>query len=120
MADWRIYYDDDSTFDSTMGAPVDAPAFGVICIVNPHPDHGRVIMNGWDWYYYHSEEEGWWGADIHGLVDHLLHNLPFQALKQGRNAPDKDWQRILAKAIADPDFPVKSSRSVRERPRQVT
>jgi hypothetical protein len=33
---WRIYYADDSTFDSTMGTWAEAPAFGVQCVVYYH------------------------------------------------------------------------------------
>lgn len=120
MLEWRIYYDDGSTFDSSMGMPEEAPSFGILCIVFPEEDHGRLVMQGWDWYYYHPVEKNWWGADIHGLLDALLHNNPFRALKQGRNTSRQNWNAVLDRATHDPDFPVKSARSKRERPFQVT
>ena len=120
MPDWRIYYDDGSTFDSTMGSPENAPSFGLLCIVFPDEDHGRLVMQGWDWYFYHDEEKNWWGADIHGLLDQMLHNLPVRALKQGRNSPAKVWRETLHRATLDSDFPPKSAMCKRERPFQVT
>jgi hypothetical protein len=120
MPDWRIYYDDESTYDSDDGPPESAPPYGVLAIVFADRDHGRMVMNGWDWYFYHGTEENWWGADIHGLLDQLLHNLPVRALKQGRNAPAKVWKETLQRAMVDPDFPLKSATSKRERPFQVT
>ena len=119
MPDWRVYYDDGSTFDSSMGAPEDAPAFGVLCIVFPDEDHGRLVMSGWDWYFFVPDEKNWWGADIHGLIDRLLHNLPVVGLKQGRNTDRINWNTTLDRATHDPDFPPKSAHSKRERPFQV-
>jgi hypothetical protein len=116
---WRIYYDDGSAFDSSMGEPEDAPSFGILCIVFPDRDVGRMVMQGWDWYYYHGEEETWWGADIHGLLDNLLHNKPVRAVKQGRNTTSRNYHETLDRAVNDPDFPVKGARAKRERPFQV-
>ena len=118
--EWTIYYADESTFDSTDGEPEDAPSFGILCIVFPDPYVGRLVMNGWDWYYYHPEEKNWWGADIHGLLDTLLWNRPFRALKQGRNVSRKVWETVLMRSVDDPDFPIKEGRTKRERPFQVT
>lgn len=120
MTDWRIYYADGSTFDSNMGSPEDAPSYGILCIVFSDEDHGRLVMQGWDWYFYHDEEKNWWGADIHGLLDQMLHNLPVRALKQGRNSPARVWRETLHRATNDPDFPPKSATCRRERPFQVT
>ena len=120
MITWRIYYDDGSVFDSSNGEPEDAPSFGVLCIVFPDNDHGRLVMQGWDWLYYHEVEGNWWGADIHGLLDGLLHNKPIRAVKQGRNAPALVWREVLNRATNDLDFPIKSASSKRERPFQVT
>jgi len=113
---WKIYYADESIFDSTMGTPEEAPSFGVICIVQPNEYTGRTIVSGYDWYYYNLEIGEWWQSDIHGLVDNMLHNFPVKAVKQGRNAPDPIFKRIMATAIKDPDFPVKNANMPRERP----
>lgn len=54
-----------------MGKPEEAPASGVICI--PYPDElvGRVIMHGWDWYYYHFKHHQWWGSDEYGMLEYF-------------------------------------------------
>lgn len=116
MIAWRIYYDDGSSFDSTMGSPEDAPSYGILTIVYPDKDVGRIVMSGWDWYFYHDEEKNWWGADVHGLLDQLCHNLPVRAVKQGRNAPNDVWKKAVADATNDPDFPTKNAKSRRDKP----
>ena len=112
---WRIYYDDGSTFDSQGGCE-DAPPFGVICIIYPDDLVGRKIMHGWDWYYWVPEAGQWWGSDIYGVLDRLLHNLPLRALKQGRNASNERYRQIMAAADKDPDFPPRSGKLAGERP----
>ncbi len=116
MPKWRIYYADESTFDSTMGTIYEAPSFGIICIVQPDDNVGRLIVSGYDWYYYNLEVNAWWQSDIHGLLDNLLHNFPITAVKQGRNAPDPIYRRIMETAILDPEFPPKNAKLKRERP----
>lgn len=113
---WRIYYADGSTFDSTMGSPVQAPSFGVIAIPFPDEMVGRVVMHGWDWYYWRLDHWQWWGSDIHGLLDNLLHNAPITAVKQGRNIHNKEFAEIFGRASKDPDFPIKSAERKGEHP----
>ncbi len=105
---WRVFYDDDTTFDNIQGNPEDVPAYGVICIVFPDELVGRVIMHGWDWYYWVPPEEQWWGSEIHGYLDRKLHRLPSRALCQGRNVSNKRFAEIMGAADKDPDFPLKS------------
>jgi hypothetical protein len=116
MLQWRIYYDNGQVFDSTEGKPEDAPSHGILVITEKDQDHGRLCLNGWDWYYH--DGECWWGADLHGLLDRLLHNLPTHAVKQGRMAPQKVWHDTLDRAVTDPDFPAKGAKHKRERPFQ--
>ena len=111
---WRIYYDDGSTFDSSMGAPDDAPSAGVQCIVEPDRDAGRVVLNSFDWYYFHPESGMWWGSDLYGMLDKLLHRIPIEGVCSGRNC--KHYREILDRALSDPDFPPKSAKVRRERP----
>ena len=105
---WRIFYDDGSTFDSGNGGPHNAPAFGVMCIVYPHELVGRKILTRHDWYYFAVEAGEWWGSDIFGLLDRLLHRLPTVGVCAGRNAPDIIYQYALAQADKDTDFSLKS------------
>ena len=113
---WRIYYSDGSIFDNSMGDPDDAPAFGVICIPQPDELVGRTIMHGWDWYYFIPEDQQWWGSDIYGVLDRLLHRLPVIALLQGRSVSNQIYTQIHDRADKDPDFPPKSGRRQYEAP----
>lgn len=112
---WRIYYDDGSTFDSTMGTPVEAPGLGVQAIVQPDERVGRVLLTRFDWYYWRVDLGEWWASDLFGLLDQLTSDRDgrVQAVKAGRNAVAYD--DILKRAMDDPDFPPKSARLVGER-----
>lgn len=104
MNKWKIYYSDGSTFTSEEGSAEEAPSFGIICIVQPDPERGRNIMHGWDWYYYNDTEGTapmWWGCDLHGLLDRLLHRLSVRAVLQGRTVSNDVWQAITSKANQD-------------------
>ena len=92
---WRIYYDDGSTFE---GDPLAAPADGVIVIACYENDVGRQLLHGWDWYVY-RRSEGWYGCDLHGLLDNLkTYPDDFVAVKQGRTAHTKVFRAILDRA----------------------
>lgn len=106
---WRIYYDDGTTFDSSMGESAKAPSFGVICIVQPSDRTGRSILERWDWYYWHVEWQEWSGADIHGLLDQLLHNRPIHAVKLGRMLSTPKYEEVMRAARSDPDFSLRCS-----------
>ena len=119
MIEWRIYYDDLTTFDSTQGTPEEAPSHGIICIVQPDESGGRMVLCGWDWYYYNPEGGSFWGSDVHGLLDRLLHNIPTRAVKIGRMVTSEKFHAIRNKALVDEDFPPRSGAIVkRERPFQ--
>lgn len=116
MLTWRIYYDNGTVFDSENGLPVDAPGHGIIAIVERNDDLGRIVLNGWDWYYH--DGANWWGADVHGLLDRLCAHLPTFAVCQGRMASKQVFEDTLDRAVKDPDFPRKSAKAKRERPFQ--
>lgn len=115
---WRIYYWDGSTFDSNDGRPYDAPGYGVQCIVQPHPDVGRTVTHRFDWYYWSPETSEWWGStDLFSVLDLVLHRtgvIDPRTLCQARHS--NDYQQILAAALVDPDFPVKSASLPSETP----
>lgn len=111
---WRVYYDDGSTFDSTQGAPNDAPGLGVQAIVQVHPDVGREILTRFDFYYFVHDLGVWWASDLFGTIDQFVHHPKTRgALKAGRNAAAYD--AIMKRAMTDPDFPAKSARLAGER-----
>lgn len=66
---WRIYYADGSTFDSTQGWPSDAPREGFIGAIGYAEDKTRYIMSKWDFYRYDHGAKQFWGCDIWGLQD---------------------------------------------------
>lgn len=112
MLNWRIYYDDGSTFDSSDGAPEDAPAFGVQCIVERDPDVGRIILADDDWYYFDVKWGRWLKSDLYGMLDKLLARIDIVGVMSGRNA--QPYREIMALAKDDADFPVKSATKSRE------
>lgn len=123
--EWRIYYANGSTFDSGAGFPEDAPADGVVCIVYPDDQTGRVVMHGWDWYWFHETSKQWWGCQLSALLSLLKRSghegldgalVPIRAVKEGMTVSNGDWKLIMQKAKDDPDFLVKSASLKHENP----
>jgi len=97
---WKIYYGNGTTFCDEEGAPIEAPIHGVACIVCANKDHGRIMLQGWDWYYF--KEDDWWGSDDFGLLDQMMHYAPLiTALKQGRTYKNSVFEEILKQATFD-------------------
>ena len=105
--EWRIYYDDGSTFDANMGEPHEAPAMGFICSVGYDQDGSRYIMHGWDHYRWDRDTRQWWGMDLFGVFDRLRFNREIYAYKEGRTVSVAIWKETMDRAHRDPDFPVK-------------
>ncbi len=99
--DWKIFYDNGDTLDSSQGRPMDAPKRGIVCIVQNDSLVGREIKHGSDWYYWVANESQWWGSDRDGLLDWAMNNLP---IKQGRNVTRKRFSEVMDMADKDPDF----------------
>jgi len=98
---WTAYYDDGGIVSSNDCAPKSLPPFGLICIVQKKPDEPRNIMHGWDWYYWHPSDRQWWGCDLPGLIDRLLHRLPVEAVLMGRTVSVAQFNETMTKADAD-------------------
>lgn len=117
MIRWRVYYDNGSTFDSSQGSPAQAPAWGVLCIVQPDPDVGRVVM--WHpekgFFVWCAEHGEWDVKDYAGLLDFLA-SYPGCVVKMGRGVPNSAFRAVFQRAVLDPDFPEKSARAVGEQP----
>ena len=105
---WRIYYGDGSTFDSSMGSPSEAPARDVQAIVQPDEQAGRVVISKWD-YYYWQERGCWYGCDIFGLFDYLC-RPGWKTVKFGRTLLNDEYTAIFVRAAEDPGFPRKSAK----------
>lgn len=105
---WKVYYDDGSTYDNQDGPPKEAPKQGVICTVNRDDEVGRQIINQYDFYWWHYEEEYWYGGDIFGLWDYLTQSGE-KIVLFGRSVPRDQYRTIHQQAVNDPDFPKKSA-----------
>jgi hypothetical protein len=103
---WRIYYGDESVYDP--GDPYDAPGLNVQMIANGHREHGWSLIRQVDYYWYVHERDEWDGGDIFGLWDYLSQPGPRKVIF-GRNASNETFNRILARAVDDPDIPQKTS-----------
>jgi hypothetical protein len=110
---WRVYYDDGSTFDDTMGSPADSVGWGVVATVSTHPAEGKTFQSMAD-YYVFDPRAGWVGTDLCGLFDRLGNRVPMEAVCFGRMIPNEDYARIHRQALEDPDFHRKSQRAVGE------
>lgn len=114
MIDWKIWYSDYSTFDSSQGVPADAPGMGVICIVTPDSDCGCYAHAMSDYYIYTGTEHPWlgidkWlGVDWIGFIDYMQHP-GHKVVKFGRNVASEIFHDILRQSHNDPDFPDKSA-----------
>jgi len=104
MPDWRIYYDDGSTFDSSQGLPHDAPPEGFIAAIGYDETGKRYIMQTYDFYGYDEASSQWWGHNLPGLLDRLRRNVVY-AYKEGRTVTKSEFGAIMGRANSDPDFP---------------
>ncbi len=116
MLDWRIYYSDNSTFDSSMGAVSEAPGFGVLAVVQPEPGVGCETLHAFDFYIYINNQ--WIGiVGFDSLIDYLVHMVhDIQAVKHGRMTTREQYQKVMRLALHDDDFPRKSGKHRGEKP----
>lgn len=104
MPKWRIFYDDETTFSSDDGAPIDAPTEGFVCALGYDEAGARYIMHGWDFYSWDEVTSQWWGCDRYGLHDRLRRNV-LHAYKEGRTITKTLFSQLMQAANLDPDFP---------------
>lgn len=121
MPEWRVYYDDGTTFDSAQGEPWQTRPFGVQVILQREPEVGRAVLHGWDFYVWDRSRRLWGGVDLQGLLDLLAHDIGCHlcAVRQGRTLfSHAEFQRALQSALADEDFAPKSATRTLESPRK--
>ena len=95
---FRIYYDGGATY---AGDPWNAPAWGVLCIVEADSEHGRRIACNGDYYIWRDER--WWDVDFIGLIDYLAQSGARKVLI-GRLVSNDEYGRVYQAANNDPDF----------------
>lgn len=88
---------------------------GVVAVVYPDPVTGRIVLHRWDWYYLKRGE--WWGSDVHGLLDQMMHHADeIDLVVQGRTFTNDRYRDVLERAMTDPDFPARSAARAGETP----
>ena len=94
---WRVYYDDGSTFE---GLPHDAPAFGVLGIRQAPPGDRQLITR--DFYLYREDYGCWIEVDRDGLVDHFTTAARhITACLVGRTVPPEVWKAAMRRMADD-------------------
>jgi len=106
--EWRIYYSDGSTFDSTMGSPQEAPSLHVQVVIQKDKYYGRRICRMVDYYVWSPTINKWIDIfDSASLVQRALIE-PYIVVKAGEYIEEEKYNAILIRANDDPDFPGKS------------
>jgi len=109
MTDYRIYYDGGATYD---GSPENAPAFGVLVVIQKNKDSGRELITSKDYYCWTGN--GWLCTDYIGFVDYLA-QPGWKRVLFGRMVSNDEWYRVIKQANEDPDFPVRTNWGFNER-----
>lgn len=116
MLQWRIHYDDGSTYSDQDGPPELAPVDGVVVVARIDVDVGRELLHLKDYYYW--ERDRWWGCDLFGMWDYLR-RPGWKKVIAGRNTEHANYSAIFERARLDPDLPAKSARLPGEAPLRV-
>lgn len=103
MIPFRIYYDGGATYD---GEPQDAPALGVLVIVEADTDHGRRLVSAKDYYVW--DRGRWWSVDYIGMIDYLI-QPGMKKVLFGRTVESESWYAAMRRANTDPDFPERTA-----------
>lgn len=94
---WRIYYADGTRFTDEDGTPYDAPARGVVVIVQADAENVfRTVTHD----FYIRQAWGWEGCDIFGLWDYLA-DCGAKTVKFGRTLKNADYERVFQRALAE-------------------
>jgi hypothetical protein len=102
---WRIYYADGTTFDSSQGEPEDAPATRVIIIVQRHEDPQEHAYFVWMNDYYVWRNGRWYAVDYLALTMYWFiekYDHP-RASMAGETVANDVWQSTMAIAKEDRD-----------------
>ena len=99
---WRIYYDDGSTYSDEEGPAELAYPWGVVSVVTRDPKDEREVTSvqgtGFDYFVFDGQE--WWGVDFIGLVDRLASRTA-EVVCFGRTINTTDYENIIAKSVKD-------------------
>lgn len=110
---WKVHYDDGSTYSDLDGSPETAPGDGVQVIIQLSRDHGFDIIRGGnqgrrdDFYWWDADSGAWFVGDYIGLILHLR-RPGWRKVMFGSSVSDPRFDAILKAACNDPDFPPKT------------
>lgn len=96
-------------YDSTQGTPAECEAFrdhSVLCIFDKQfggTDTNRI--HDANRYVYLDDHEKWTGTSLTEIAEYIADGVPFSANLNGGYFPDEFFQRALAVAQTDYDFP---------------
>lgn len=95
---WTVYYDDGKKYTNQELSPEEAPPWGIQAIVQKDsPDSDTIVITaGDDFYYYDYRDERWYGVELTGLIDFLVHD---GWVKLGRFIPITRYNQIMEEAI---------------------
>ena len=97
--DWIIFYDDDTTFSSDDGSPGEAPAVGVLVLIQENANGNWVLYEKRDYYCWNWRAKNEWVAtDGKGMHDYLFHHDDWRMVLYGRWVSDRKYQDVLEKA----------------------
>ena len=102
---FRVYYDGGDTYS---GDPFNAPALGVLAIVQRNEAHGRRVTSNFDYFVWKDDLQEWMGCDFIGMIDYLTLFGPKRVLI-GRMVPKEYFYQVIRQANEDPDFPPRTA-----------
>lgn len=110
--EWRVYYGDGTTADNTTHALADLPAWDCQMIVQHDDKHNRSTPGGKDFYIYNLRDGIWYPADFTGFLDYIANRFEeVGKVLVGRYIPNDEYEEIVKRVAADPDFlPVSAGR----------
>jgi len=99
MLDWKIFYDDESTFDNLDGDVENAPKRGVIAVVERAHSIGYVVHKRGDLYIYRRDwdEPRWRMMDMAGFWDHMF-QPGFKCVLFGRYVSNDVYNKVVISA----------------------
>lgn len=100
MVEWRAYYGDGTTWDSSQGIEA-MPVRDVQVILQRDNQLRRVVTCGLDYYVF---DGGLWHAcDIFGMFDYLT-RPGWKRIAFGRMMPEAEYRAIRERADLDLEF----------------
>lgn len=99
MSNWKVWFDDGTTFESTEGGIADIPNKGVVVV---GIKAGQQVVYGEDWYIYSTKLGKFATMNLHGLLYQVMNSAPGEivVVRQGASVSDTDWTTMKDAADA--------------------